>query len=158
MQVSIVGKCDIDNGIAERQKVKADLFEAILGGSAVESKWNAEVLQNAISKMLQINNYLDALDGDTYRPEKYSLENAINTLKEIAEHEECSIPIYEFSGPNELGYDEDDNPKWSCICSVSSWALCKVVFATSKKLAKKYAAYLVLCDHYELLNEYEAGK
>lgn len=154
IQYMIVGKCDINNQIENQEKVKADLFEAILGAVAVASHWNPTVLQSAVEKMLQIEDYLIELDGNQYKPEYFSVDNAVNTLKELAEHGQCSVPKYEYSSPEYLGYDENGNPRWVCTCWVVEWAMMRQVWASSKKLAKKYAAYLILCDHFEFCNEY----
>lgn len=43
---------------------------------------------------------------------------------------------------------------WECSCYVRSWAIKRTAYATSKKEAKRYAAYLVLCDYFGLLDEY----
>lgn len=150
----IVGKCYTDNQITNQEKIKADLFKAILGAIAVESKWNQKMLQNTVEKMLQIDNYLTESDKCKYRLENYTVDNAINTLKNLAEYGQCSVPVYEYSSPDNLGYDEDGNPRWVCTCSVESWALIRQVWASSKMLAKKYVAYLVLCEHFELPNEF----
>ncbi len=153
-QYMIVGKCDINNQVADQVKIKADLFEAILGAVAVASQWNPKVLQNVVEKMLQIEDYLMEIDGQQYKPEHFSVDNAVSTLKELSEQGRCSVPVYEYGSPEDLGYDENGNPRWVCTCKVAEWALIRQVWASSKKLAKKYAAYLILCDHFEFCNEY----
>lgn len=153
-QYMIAGKCDITNQVADQEKVKADLFEAILGAVAVASQWNPKVLQNAVEKMLQIESYLMEMDGQQYKPDNFSADNAVSTLKELAEQGYCSVPIYEYGSPENLGYDKNGNPHWVCTCKVAEWALIRQVWASSKKVAKKYATYLVLCDHFEFCNEY----
>lgn len=148
-----LGKSDIDNKVWSQEKVKADLFEAILGAIAIDSDWNPDNLQNSVEFMLQIEDFLvDVEDGMDERPTKFMLENAINTLKELAEHGRCSIPEY-------YQLDEqiirDGNIWWECTCVVRSWAIKKTAYATSKKEAKRYAAYLVLCDYYGLPDEFD---
>lgn len=152
----IVGKCDYLNEIDKQVKVKADLFEAILGVIAVESKWNAEVLENAVGQMLSIDEKIRDIIETDYRPVQFYIENAVNTLKELAEHGGCSVPEYKYGTPEQLGYDEDGNPKWCCTCTIinDKTAITRHVWASSKKIAKKAAAYLVLCDHFELQNQY----
>ena len=150
----IVGKYGISNQDEQREKTKASLFEAILGAVAIASQWNQEVLQNAVEKMLQLESFLEESDRHRYRPESMSADNAVDTLKKLAEQGQCSVPIYKYGAPKELGYDEAGNPKWVCTCTVNEWALKKQVWASSKELAEKYAAYLILCEHFELCNEY----
>lgn len=147
-----MGDSDIDNHVERQEKVKADLFEAILGAVAIDSDWDSDELQNVVEIMLQIDDFLDDVDTEEPRPEKFKEENAINTLKELAEHGRCSFPEYDL--PDEQVY-RDGKVWWECTCYVRSWFIEQTAYATSKKLAKKYAAYLVLCDHYGLRDEFE---
>ena len=137
-------------------KAKADLFEAILGAVALESKWDPKVLETAVVKMLDLDNRLAEMIASDFRPVSFDLDTAVTVLKELAEHGECSVPTYDYWGPDALGYDEDGNPKWGVICGVidSRTGITRSVRASSKKDAKKAAAYLVLCDHFEMQNQY----
>ncbi|MBO4540038.1 MAG: hypothetical protein J5781_07140, partial [Clostridia bacterium] len=72
-------------------------------------------------------------------------------LKELGEHGICSIPEYDL--PDEEVY-QDGKYWWSCTCTVRSWGIKKVGLATSKKEAKRYAAYLVLCERYQIHDEF----
>ena len=85
-----------------------------------------------------------------------NMDNAINTLKELAEKEICSMPKYEFGGPENLGYDKDGNPIWYCSCSIINdiTGIFRGVFASSKKDAKKAVSYLLLCEHFQMQNQY----
>ena len=152
----IVGKCDVDNEIDKEVKPKADLFEAIIGAIAIRSKWNAEILEEVVKKVLKVDTFIQELLSVQYRPEDCSLETAVTTLKELAEKGYCSIYKTDFLGPEALGYDINGNPIWSYTYSVVDEirGITKSVYASSKKLAKKAAAYLVLCEHFELQNEY----
>ena len=152
----IVGKADFQNEIDKQIKVKADLFEAVLGAIAVESKWNEKVLEKAVEKMLSMEEKISSLiETDNY-PIQFDMETAIGTLKELAEHGKCSVPEYKFSTPEQVGYDQNGNPIWSCTCSVINdrTAITRLVFASDKKTAKKAASYLVLCKHFGLQNKY----
>ncbi|MCQ2488755.1 MAG: hypothetical protein MJ143_05750 [Clostridia bacterium] len=157
-QFLIVGKSDLDARIDEQEKPKADLFEAILGAIAVQYKWNSEILEKAVYKMLSLEEYFVNPMRFEYRPKEYNIDNAINTLKEIFEHGGCSMAKYEFSSPDEIGYDENGRPNWMCSCTVENWGISKLVRAHSKKDAKRFAAYLVLAQRYELENEYGITK
>ncbi len=150
----IVGKSDYLNEVDNQIKVKADLFEAILGAIAVESKWNSDVLERVVSKMLSIDKKLNSIITTEYRPAQFDIENAVNTLKELAEHGSCSIP--EYDTPENPVHDKDGNPRWCCTCFVISekTGITRQVWSTSKKSAKRGAAYLVLCDLLELQNQY----
>ena len=147
-----MGDSDIDNHIERQEKVKADLFEAILGAIAIDSDWNPDELQHSVELMLNIDDFLEDVDTEEERPDKFKIENSITTLKELAEHSRCSLPQYE--QPDEQVY-RDGKYWWECTCYVKSWAVRHTAYATSKKEAKRYAAYLVLCDFYRLPNEFE---
>lgn len=152
----IVGKSDYLNEIDKQVKVKADLFESILGAIALGSKWDSAVLEKAVSQMLCVDDKLKTIVDTEYRPVQFDIENAVNTLKELAERGDCSIPEYKFFTPEQLGYDKDGNPKWVCNCCIinDKTGIMRQVWTTSKKAAKKAAAYLVLCEHFELQNQY----
>jgi ribonuclease-3 len=152
----IVGKSDFANQVDHQLKPKADLFEAILGAIAVASKWDAEVLEKAVEKMLSFDERVKEITQTESHPAKINMDNAVNTLKELAEHGGCTHPIYEYGTPEQQGYDEDGNPKWCCTCTVitDKTGIRRQVWSSSKKAAKKAAAYLILCDHFELQNEY----
>lgn len=147
-----LGDSDLDNNVVSQEKVKADLFEAILGAIAIDCDWDSDVLQNSVEVMLNINEFLDEVDTEEERPAKFQEDNAINTLKEMAEHGRCSIPEYYQS--DEMVELKDGRMMWECTCYVRSWRIEKTAYATSKKSAKKYAAYLVLCDYFNLEDEY----
>ena len=148
-----LGDSDLDNNVVNQEKVKADLFEAILGAIAIDCDWNPDDLQNSVDVMLNINEFLDEVDTEEERPAKFQEDNAINTLKEMAEHGRCSIPEYDLS--DEMVELNDGRMMWKCTCYVRSWRIEKTAYATSKRLAKKYAAYLVLCDYFNLEDEYD---
>ena len=137
-------------------KAKADLFEAILGAIALESNWNPEVLEASVVKMLDLDNRLAEMIASDFRPVRFDLDTAVTVLKELAERGECSAPIYDYSGPDALGYDKDGNPIWfvQCMVTDSKTGIIRSVRALSKKDAKKAAAYLVLCEHFEAQNQY----
>ena len=146
-----LGDSDIDNNVVAQEKVKADLFEAILGAIAIDTDWDAEALQNSVAAMLNIDKFLADVDTIEKRPEKFKEENAVTTLKELAEHGICSMPEYDSS----VGQVERNGRLWwACTCTVRSWGVQITGLADSKKEAKRYAAYLVLCEHYELSDEF----
>jgi len=133
-------------------KVKADLFEAILGAVAIDSDWNQDELQNVVEYMLQIDDFLEDVDTEEPRPSKFQLENAVTTLKELAEKGRCSIP--EYYQAEEQVLMNDGRLMWECTCYIRSWTMKHTAYATSKKESKRYAAYLVLCDYFGLPDEF----
>lgn len=147
-----LGDSDIDNNVFLQEKVKADLFEAILGAIAIDSDWDEKLLQNSTEYMLNIDKFLANIDTEEKRPDKFKEENAVTTLKELAEHGNCSIPEYDLSDEQ---VEQDGRLWWACTCTVRSWNIRKTGLATSKKAAKRYAAYLVLCENYGLPDEFD---
>ena len=149
-----LGDTDIENPKFKDNliKVKADLFEAILGAVAIDSDWNQDELQNVVEFMLQIDDFLADVDTEEPRPSKFQLENEVTTLKELAEKGRCSIP--EYYQAEEQVLMNDGTLMWECTCYIRSWAMKHTAYATSKKEAKRYAAYLVLCDFYGLPDEF----
>lgn len=102
--------------------------------------------------MLQIDNFLADVDTEEERPTKFQLENSVTALKELVEKGRCSIPEYYPS--DEQKVMRDGTLIWECTCAVRSWAVQETAYATSKKEAKRYAAYLVLCNYYGLHDEF----
>ncbi|MBQ7890163.1 MAG: ribonuclease III family protein [Erysipelotrichaceae bacterium] len=156
MDYLIVGKSDYQQNVANQMKVKADTLEAIVGFIAMKSKWNEKVLEKVVKQILSLDDHLDEFVKSEYRLPKFTMENAVTTLKELAEQQRCTMPEYKYASEKELGYDENHNPIFSCTCSTvnEKTGYTKVVFSNSKKNAKKAATYLVLCDMFDLQNEY----
>ncbi len=152
----LVSKSDIKNEVIKEQKVKADLLESIIGAIAVESEWDGEILETAVSMALNINENIERLIESDIKVRYFNIDNAVTTLKEIAESGRCTMPHYEFTGPEAVGYDDEGNPKWYCRCTVinETTGLRNLVVASSKKDAKKAAAYLILCELLDMQNQY----
>ena len=146
-----LGDSDKDNHVERQEKVKADLFEAILGAVAIDTNWNPDILENVVANLLIIDDFFEDVDVEEERPDKFKLENAVTTLKELGEHGSCSIPDYD--EPEDQVYF-DNKYWWACTCTVRNWGLSKTAYGTSKKRAKRYAAYLVLCEHYNIPDEF----
>lgn len=152
----IVGRSDENNQVDQQIKVKADLFESIIGAIAVDSKWDPAVLELAVKKALNLDDVFQSIIQNDYNSMAVNMDNAVTVLKELAEKEQCSMPKYDFSGPENLGYDKDGNPKWCCSGSIVNdiTGISRVVCASSKKDAKKAVAYLLLCEHFQIQNQY----
>ena len=87
-------------------------------------------------------------------PEDLGLENSINVLQELAQKGYISMPEYHFDDEHRY-YDNEGNPKWICDCIVESENFIQTAYASSKKIAKKYAAYLAICKICGLEDKYE---
>lgn len=152
----ILGRSDIKNEVDKETKVKADLFEAVIGAIAVENNWDTDILENAVSKALDMEEKVNSMIENDTKVKCFDIDNAVTILKEMAENGICTMPEYEFVGPDYIGYDNDGNPNWACSCTVINdvTGLRRCVEATSKKAAKKAAAYLVLCELLGVQNKY----
>lgn len=153
-QFLIVGKSDIQNKVDEQVKVKADLFEAILGAVAVQKKFDQDILEKAVYNMLSMEDVINSITSMEHRIIDFDIDNAVTKLKECAEHGELSMPQYSLNGPELFKYDKDGNPIWACRCTVDSLGILLDVYANSKKDAKKAAAYLMLIQRYGCSNKY----
>jgi len=118
------------------------------GKNKSEARANvAEIAYNDLDEHDELFTIKDEL------PEELTLENSINTLQELAQKGYVSMPEYDL--PDEQVFDNDGNPRWMCTCSIRSHALAETAYSTSKKTAKKYAAYLVICNICGLKDQYE---
>jgi ribonuclease-3 len=57
--------------------------------------------------------------------------------------------------PEDQVYDYSDNPRWQCEFTIRGHSVEETAYATSKKTAKKYAAYLCICNICGLKDQYE---
>ena len=217
----LMGTGDKKAHLEDEESVKEDLFEAILGAIAIDSKWNYDDLENSVSFMLDMDNFLnnglieednyvsllqqwnqkfynvipnyeyeEVIDGFkcmvtlntkrgllTYEaisenkqearmkvsmlaykdleandelftienelPDEITVDNAVNVLQELAQKGYFSMPeYYYFDEP--IYSDIKGDMKWECTCVILSYELEETVRSTTKKQAKKEAAYQVL--------------
>lgn len=152
----IAGRSDWPDGLDDQPKVRADLFEAILGAIALESNWDSEILDTAVNKMLSLDARLEEIVRVEQRKKIFSLNSAVSVLETLAEEGQYSLPEYTFTGPDILGDDENGNPQWRCACriTVQNKQIIRTVTDINKGGAKKAAAYLVLCAHFGAYNKY----
>ena len=85
-------------------------------------------------------------------PNGLTLDNAINTLQELAQKGYISMPEYDQT--DYQVHDGEGNSYWGCCCYVNSHSLAETAYKTSKKLAKKYSAYKCVCKICNIRNEY----
>lgn len=82
----IMGKCDRNNHIQEKDSVKEDLFEAILGAVALDSKWDIAELREVVEIMLDIDSEL----SEGVEP------NYITLIQDWVGKKNKTIPLYHF--------------------------------------------------------------
>ena len=153
----IVGQSDLDNRVDQEVKVKADLFEAIIGAIALDCSWNEEILRSVVRRALRLEEQWEAVIREDDTTPDFDLDNAVSTLKELAEKEICEPPLYEVS--EEALRDGEGRLLWRCVCATANdlTSIRRRVYAPSKKEAKRAAAYLVLCEHFQTPNRYGPG-
>lgn len=156
LEYLIVGRSDERNQVDQQTKVKADLFESIIGAIAIDSNWDSTVLETAVNRALNLEERLQNIIQSDYNSITINIDNAVTMLKEMAEKEQCSMPTYDFVGPEKLGYDKEGNPIWYCSSSIVNdiTGIIRGVYASSKKDAKKAVAYLMICEHLHIQNQY----
>lgn len=86
---------------------------------------------------LEKNNLLFSIRDEIEDPNK---EDAINQLEILARRGYFSIPTYDF----EQSYDRDGNPIWKCTCRIAEYSTHFDTRSSSKKDAKKTAAFKML--------------
>lgn len=85
----LMGKSDKSQNIQNRESVKEDLFEAIIGAVAIDCEWNAEILEDVIDNMIDISFYLEnGFDSD---------ENYVDFIQTWCQKKYNWIPEYDFT-------------------------------------------------------------
>ena len=88
-------------------------------------------------KELEKNNMLLSIRDEIPNP---NINDAISQLETLARRGYFSIPVYDF----EQEYDNNGNPIWQCTCHIKDIAEHFYAESSSKKHAKKQAAYQML--------------
>lgn len=88
-------------------------------------------------KYLEENDMLFTIRDEIENPNKYE---AINQLETLARRGYFPLPEYEY----EQSYDSNGNPVWVCICSIDGCDRFSKSKSSSKKDAKKSAAFKML--------------
>ena len=81
----IMGEGDIQNSVAQRDSVKEDLFEAILGAVALDCKWNLDELLDIVEIMLAPELHLENDD-----------KNYVDLIQKWTHWKQNKIPLYHF--------------------------------------------------------------
>ena len=142
---------DVEDNITVR---KANLLKAIIGAIAIDNMRNQEILESAIIKMLELEKCFEHLDESMEKPKEYTLHNAVDMLEDILKKSNFSMPIYKC---NDKVIYESDGMRFVCSCYVEQWDITICAYAKDKELAKKYAAYALLCKRFGLVNMYESN-
>lgn len=88
-------------------------------------------------KELEKRNLLFSIRDEIQNP---NIDDAISQLEILARRGYFTIPYYEF----EQEYDNNGNPIWNCACHIAEITVSFIAKSSSKKYAKKQAAYQML--------------
>lgn len=88
-------------------------------------------------KYLEAHGRLFSIRDEIEPPSK---DYAINQLEILSRRGYFSIPTYDF----DQSYDQDGNPIWKCECHIAEYDTCCGAQSSSKKDAKKVAAFKML--------------
>ncbi|WP_314112811.1 ribonuclease III domain-containing protein [uncultured Solobacterium sp.] len=158
----VMGRGDRKKHIERSNSTKEDLFEAIIGAIALDSKWDIKTIQEAVMKMLKIDDII-GFDKDSYIEEiqKWSLKHH----DVLPEYSVCSylpreinigapdwarpmLSIINQFKPGEL----DSNTKYASLLALEDedvpWRF--IGYGHSKNQAKEEASRLA----YEYLDEH----
>ncbi|MDE5893849.1 MAG: hypothetical protein K2H45_13090 [Acetatifactor sp.] len=153
----IMGKCDINNNVQEEDSVKEDLFEAILGAVALDSKWSISELQDVVEIML-------APDSELVEDRT---SNYVGLIQNWVSRKSKTIPLYHFEKGNytstwyfpfngisqrydTLGYDGVHKIQFRCLLKIDNNLPIFRGFGISKSEARKAVckvAYDYLKEH-----------
>ena len=101
----IMGKSDVDQKVLEQDSVQEDLFEAIIGAVALDSKWDLNVLTNVVDLMLDPEFYLDnGFDEQV---------NYVELLQQWYQKKHHNIPVYCYRSTGGFPY-ADKYGKYVC--------------------------------------------
>jgi len=93
----IMGKGDRKNNVQDDDKVKEDLFEAIIGAVAVDSEYDMEELEEVVGLMLNLDYYLDnGFDDDD--------ENYVALVQQWFQKKGYGLPEYEFYVGDDMNF------------------------------------------------------
>ncbi len=110
------------------------------GNSKAEARMNAA---KEAYKYLDSNDLLFTIKDEIEEP---SFDLAINQLQELSQKGYFSLPDYKF----EETYDNNGNPAWKCSCIIKERPKYWYSTSSSKKQAKKQAAWAMLKEILEI--------
>lgn len=136
-----MGKGDILNHIEEQEKVREDLFEAIIGAVALDCGWNMTVVSDVAERMLAIGYEIPETIANFE-------ENPVDLVQDWMQKKLGLTPKYEFN------YDEEKNCFTAHLC-VPSPEFKRIFWGkgASKSIAREETAYSVWAYIQEHLEE-----
>lgn len=158
----LLGNSDEKNEVRKNEKVRCDLFEAIIGAIAVDSNWNFEKIENSCKTIWNILNFeeqeCEDLDYKIKRIlEKATPKNAVQTLNILYLKKLISKPVLETFQKK----DENGNQIWRCECFIKEYedsdgyVQSGIGEENTKAASKQAAAYDMICFIMDKENEFK---
>lgn len=159
----IMGRGDRKKHVERSNSTKEDLFEAIIGAIALDSKWDITKIQDAVMKMLKIDDII-GFDKDSYIEEiqkwslkhydvlpDYSVCNYLPSELNIGAPEWAKPnTMWAFINPSKRGEFTLDT-KYASLLTLNGVSCCFIGYGHSKSMAKEEASRLA----YEYLDEHD---
>ena len=114
------------------------LFRKTIQASGSSKKAALNAAAKKIYQDIEKNNLFITLEDEVGKP---NLERAVNQLQELYQKGYISEPQYTFLET----YDNNGNPVWECWCYLQNLKQGFNGIHSSKKMAKKIAAYTMVC-------------
>ena len=110
----IMGYGDKINNIQERDSVKEDLFEAIIGAVAIDSNWNMQIICDVVENMIDFENYFFNANNRE--------ENYVISVQLWSQSNGLGLPYYEF---------EESRGGYLCYLEIKKVGLFEKAFGVS---------------------------
>ncbi|MBQ7503914.1 MAG: hypothetical protein IJT79_01165 [Ruminococcus sp.] len=117
----ILGKGDIKNEVYKTLSVKEDLFEAIIGAVAIDSKWNIKDLEEAIENMLDPLYYIsDKTEWQCVTLIQEWARKKYNTTADFVCHSSYENPVM-LKRANWIQNPKTGSAKYDCLIIVDGF-------------------------------------
>ena len=116
----LLGKGDIKQKVQEKDSVKEDLFEAIIGAIAVDTDYNTELILNSVKLMYSFDDDL------------YNIDDYVSKVQEWYQKKYSKLPPYRFTN-NILG-------QYICSIIIPEYVVPFIGIANSKSKARAIVA------------------
>ncbi|MDE6698489.1 MAG: hypothetical protein K2J91_03310 [Lachnospiraceae bacterium] len=98
----LMGKGDVGQKVQNQESVKEDLFESIVGAVAIDCEWDADILEDVVDRMIDVELYLEkGFNND---------ENYVDLIQTWCQKRYGWIPEYNF-------YETEDD--YECTLTLS---------------------------------------
>jgi ribonuclease-3 len=142
-----MGKGEMKNNQQKKERVKANLFEAIVGAVAIDAKWDFKQTENVVLTMLPLEEFLGKLvkkkktdKSNQKKSVQDSRNSARNQLNVLYTKKMIKQPVFKDEQRVVSG-----KQIWISCCSVKGYPNTSSVQKGSKADSREDAAYKMLC-------------